>query len=231
MNNLSHNKPFYLLDPKSPIIGEHYMSIAATVTSADKQLDLSVPPEVVEMMDVSGPRDIILALQHHPEYIEKMLFSMHFDFQLQEGSDLFFPETDWRMKPKYIKWFFAMSALEVMPFFMKDKEIRLYMLAGDYLAQGTSSIVKETTADDTSRYKIRGACMIQLTRRLFDSCKMFLFYCHGTGFNPKDAILAMLSDYSLPVHYADVYKQYQKDIKKYAAVYNIQGKGYRFQPV
>jgi len=46
-----------------------------------------------------------------------------------------------------------------------------------------------------------------VTKRMFDCCLMFMIYSHNTGFDPRNAILSMLSDFSVPVHYADIYKQ------------------------
>ena len=54
--NLYNNKPIYLIDSKNPLIEENQLIIEATVASAAKKLAMSVSPEVVKVMDVSGPR-------------------------------------------------------------------------------------------------------------------------------------------------------------------------------
>jgi hypothetical protein len=36
-----------------------------------------------------------------------------------------------------------------------------------------------------------------MAARLFNSCRMFNLYCHGTGFNPQPYIESIVADYSL----------------------------------
>ncbi len=222
-------KPFYLLDPNSPLIDAHRPSIEVTVTSPVRKLAFSVAPEVIELRDITGPQEIILALQHFPQHIEKMLGTLHFDFEMKEGSELFIPEADWKKKPRYLRWFRAMSTLEVMPFFVQDKDVRLYMLAGDYLAGGRMHVTKRETGGGRFKYELKGRTIPEFCKRLFNFCNQFMMYCHGTGFDPKEPIIEMLADYTLPVHYIDVLKQYQKDMKDYKRIYSTQESGYRFK--
>ena len=221
--------PFYLLSEKSSLIESNRMLIEAAAAAKTPRLDLSIAPELVDMNIVSGPQEIVLALQHIPRCIEKLLGAIEFDFPIEADSGMCLEEEAWKKNPRYIKWFHAMASLECMPFFVRDKDIRLYMLAGDYLAEGKSGIGNKALYDGHYKYEVKSAAMFRVSRRLFDCCVQFMIYCHNTGFDPKLTILSMLADYTIPVHYADIYRQYKKEIMKYSAAWKTHGPVYRFR--
>jgi hypothetical protein len=61
---------------------------------------------------------------------------------------------------------------------------------------------------------IGGEQLVEVMKRLYNSCWWMLMYCHGSGFNPESYIQSLLADLDLPLTYEEVYEAYQKDIQK-----------------
>ena len=55
------------------------------------------------------PQEVIIALQHYPQYIEQMLFSFGFKFEEIADGELYLHELDWKGNPKYMRWFHRMG--------------------------------------------------------------------------------------------------------------------------
>ncbi len=211
--NFLHSKPFYLIDRQDPTVLAYKDSIETAIRSDVSAYNIAVDPVTVRIMDIEEPERLLSALQHYPKHIEQMLYTMKFNFRVQTDGEAFIPESEWKANRKYHTWFHKMNSIPYLPFFVNDFDVRLYMLAGDYTALKSMSIQKVEDGPAAGKIRATGGGHRILSKRLFESCVTFMLYCHGSGFDSKDAIKTLLADFTLPVQYADIYKQYQKDLK------------------
>ena len=205
--------PFYLVPANEPFLRE-YDTLFTRFAEADLHtLVLDVHSQSVNDGEVAALQQIILALQHHPELIEKMIFALDLKFTEIEGSSMYFPEQVWKTDTEYYRWFHKLADSPFMMFFLNDEDARFYTLAGDLLADNQLEI-KPADRYGRNMVGIDGDQLIQVVNRLFNSCWWMLIYCHGSGFNPEPYIQSVLADLDLPVTYEQVYESYQEEIKK-----------------
>jgi hypothetical protein len=142
-----------------------------------------------------------------------MIFSVKYKFMLADDVPVELSEDEWKMKPEIYSWFYAMSALPIMVYFISDQDARNYCLMGDLLVSGNF----KSQPDSRSKHTGVEFDMEQLqliADRLFHSAWALLMYCHATGFNPDKYIDALLADYDMPFTSADVRKKYDEDIER-----------------
>lgn len=206
-------KRIFFLPPGDAIIAAYKNVIGYMNKPEIHTLNLPIPPDVPEQQDVSMMAELLLALQHYPSTIEKMILSLQFKFQMFENSELYFPEDDWKTAPVYYRWFNKMfKQFTPTIFFINDEDARFYCLAGDMLAAGKVKLTGETDGKRSAMEFTAKQTEI-LAARLFNACHLMMIYCHGSGFNPASYIEGMIALFNLPVEYSDVYKAYEHDIK------------------
>ncbi|MHB8260500.1 MAG: hypothetical protein ACYDCN_03550 [Bacteroidia bacterium] len=206
------NKPIYLVNKTSPLI-ERYKDLAAMFENNKtfKTLVLDINPDVVSSLDNGLITELMVALQHYPHILEQLVFSFEFKFAQIADSELYFQESDWKTDKAYYRWFNKLSDSPAAIFFIHDQDARLYTLAGDLLADGKCT-AQRNEGEKRSTIGFGAKEIELLCGRLFESCWFFHLYCHGSGFDPKPVIEAILAEFDLPISYQDIRKQYLKDV-------------------
>jgi hypothetical protein len=202
--------PFYIAPPHHSLIKQYEDLLTSFELENKDTLILEMPEHLVKKGSVSAITDLLKALQHKPNMIEKMLFSFKINFT-ETGTGLPFPETYWKLNPEYYRWFHKLAQAPIAMFFLEDDDCRFFTLAGDLLADG-----KLQVKDDGERKQLvlfTGESLQTVMKRLFDTCWWMLIYCYGSGFDPKVYIEAMLADIDLPLTYEEVCEAFTKDLE------------------
>ncbi len=206
-------KPFYLVPANEPFLRDYDALFTRFAEEDMHTLVLDVNTKMVDTGEIAGVQQVILALQHKPHLIEKMIFALDLRFTEIEGSTLYVPPETWKGDSSYLYWFQSLSASPVMMFFLNDEDARFYTLAGDLLA-GNLLEIKDGGGKGRQMAGIGGEQLVEVVKRLFNNCWWMLIYCHGNGFNPEPYIQSLLADLGLPLTYEEVYEAYQKDLEK-----------------
>ncbi len=204
--------PFYVVPASEPFLRDYDELFLRFAAEDMHTLVLNVHKEMVSDGEVAGLQQIIMALQHQPHLIEKMLFCLDIRFTEIEDSELYLPPTYWKGDVAYYRWFRDLAASPVMLFFINDEDARFYALAGDLLADNELELKPDTKGK--KMVGISGEQLEEVMNRLFTSCWWLLAFCHGSGFDPKPYIESVLADLDLPLTYEEVYEIYKEDAKK-----------------
>ncbi len=207
-----NEKPVYLAPASEPFIKEYDELFRRFAEKDMHTLILTVNTDSVYGGDVAMLQQILMALQHQPHLIEKLLFCLEIKFTLIEDSDIYIPETYWKTEAVYYRWFHKLSASPLMLFFLNDEDARFYLLAGDMLADNLLQLVTDEKGKGMAC--LEGDDLVEVLHRLFAACWMMLIYCHGSGFDPEPYIQSLLADLGLPLTYEQVYETYAGDIAK-----------------
>lgn len=181
------------------------------LSNSQDDVVFTVNPTIIAEGQVAFAQQMVIALQHYPHLIERMLFSLKFRFMLVDDVGVEISEDEWKMKPEVYNWFFQMSSLPVMVFFIRDNDARFYTLMGDVLSSGKFEYDTDPRSKNIG-VKFNEAQLNLLANRLFNSARLFFMYCHGTGFDPYQYIDALLADFDMPFTAADVKKSYEEEI-------------------
>lgn len=206
-------KPFYIVPADEPFLKNYDALFTRFAEPEMHTLTLEVYTRMVETGEVAGVQQLIMALQHQPHLIEKMIFALDLKFTEVEDSQLYIPDEIWKVDTSYLYWFCTLANSPVMMFFLHDEDERFYTLAGDILAKNELE-VKESDFKGKQMVGLEGEHLNTVMQRLFNSCWWMLIYCHGSGFNPEPYIQGLLADLDLPLTYEEVFEAYQNDIEK-----------------
>lgn len=209
---MSKKQPLYLVPPDSDIVQNWKRNFQKLEQSQDV-LVFTVNPTIVDEGQVAWIQQMVLALQHHPHLIERMIFSVKFKFMLVDDVPVELTENEWKVKPEIYRWFYGMSTLPIMVYFINDQDARSYCLAGDIFASGNFTYQQDANSKQLAIQFTMEQLQV-IADRLFHSAWALLMYCHATGFNPDTYIDALLADYNMPFTAADVRRQYDEDIEK-----------------
>ncbi len=207
---MARETPLYIAPPNDSLIKKYDDLFTSFELEKKDTLILEIPEDVVEKGGVSAITDLLKALQHKPHIIERMLFSFKMNF-VEKGTGLPFPESYWKSKGEYYRWFQKLAQAPLAMFFLEDDDCRFFTLAGDLLADGKLE-VKDN--GDTKPFVLFKDETLQLVmERLFDACWWMLIFCYGSGFDPKIYIEAMLADLDFPLTYEEVHEDFIKDLE------------------
>jgi len=205
--------PFYVVPASEPFLRNFDELFVRFAEGETDTLVLSVEKEMVENGEVAHLQELIMALQHQPHLIEKMIFSLNIKFTEIKDSELYLPEMYWKGDIEYYKWFRKLGSSPLMMFFLQDEDARFYTLAGDLLAEN-KLMVEPGDSNRKGMVSIADEALQEIMKRLFYSCWWMLVYCHGSGFDPRPYIEGLLADLDLPLTYEQVYEAYMIDAKK-----------------
>lgn len=208
-----HNTPVYIAPIDSPDVVQFRDVFAMYENTEYHTLTFDVHQDLVKQGEVAMLQELIIALQHYPNLIERFLFAIDFKFTEIEDSDIVFPESYWKTDPDYYQWFFKMSQLPIVIFFLSDEDARFYCLAGDFLA--AKDVIINGGVDKWGKTEIAftGEQVQVLMDRLFNACWFLLIYCHGSGFEPRSYIETIIAAFDFDISYEQVYEAYKKDIE------------------
>lgn len=209
---MNNNSPLLLVPPNDPIV-QKWTPAFQNLEQSQDALVFTVNPTIMAEGEVAYIQEMIMALQHHPHLIERMIFSIKFRFKLVDDVEVEVSENEWKSRTEVYSWFFKMSSLPMTVYFISDQDARGYCLFGDFLASG--SFDTEDEADGLNKsVGFTEAQVQQIADRLFNGAWALLMYCHNTGFTPDPYIDALLADYDMPFTVADVRRKYEEDVVK-----------------
>ena len=207
---LKDDKPVYLAPATEPFITAYDELFSRFSNENIHTLSMTVKTDLVYEGNIALLQQLIMALQHKPNLIQKLVFCLDIKFTAIEDSNIFIPDIYWKRDAAYYRWFHKLSASPVMLFFINDEDASFYLLAGDLLADNLVGVQMDEGRQGMAC--LEGDELVQVVDRLFDSCRMMLMYCHGSGFNPEPYIQSLLADLGLPVTFEQVYERYAADI-------------------
>ena len=190
----STNQPIYFIPPGHPDIAYWENVFVAFTDSETHTLNLTINPETVDTLDVARIQQLSFAIQHQHALIEKFVFAINFNFRQVSGGELYYQELDWKSELKYYNWFFRMSSQPHLLFFIEDHDARFYFLMGDWLAAGKVNV--QHTGGKVPAVNLNAEQVQEMANRVYNCCRMFNLFCHGTGFNPKPYIEAVIAEYN-----------------------------------
>ena len=204
---------FYLLEPHNPVL-DQYRDLFTQLRNQDTHtLDLVLPFCDVQAGKVGTVQQLLMALQHHPHLIGKMLFSVNLNFTETENSNEYIPETQWKTQPAYYTWFQKLVEVPFILFFIADEDARFYALAADILLQEEVDAVTDKS-DGRTCVTFTREQTAKLEERLFEACCSLLLYCSGSGFNPRIYIEGVMALLNASFKYDDVENGYNKLVDK-----------------
>ena len=207
---MARETPLYIAPPNDSLIKKYDDLFTSFELEKKDTLIVEIPEDVVEKGGVSAITDLLKALQHKPHMIERMLFSFKMNF-VEKGTGLPFPESYWKSKFEYCRWFHKLAQAPLAMFFLEDDDCRFFTLAGDLIAEGKLEV--EDDGDTKPLVLFKDGSLQIVMKRLFDACWWMLIFCYGSGFNPKIYIEAMLADLDLPLTYEEVSEAFIKDLE------------------
>lgn len=207
---MNKEQPLFLIPPEDEIVKDWKPAFQKLEQSSD-QLVFTVNPAIIAGKEVASFQQMLMALQHYPHLIERMIFSVNFKFMLVDDVPVEVSEDEWKMRPEVYLWFHEMLNLPISMFFIADGDARSYCLFGDVLALG--NFKQEQDAGGQTGLEFSMEQMQLMADRLINGSWALLMYCHATGFNPDKYIDALLADYDMPFTAADVRSKYEKDIE------------------
>ena len=96
-------------------------------------------------------------------------------------------------------------------FFIREWEARFATLTGDIMINKTPELITE---DGRGMIKTSKEEHSLINQRLGQACTLFMHYCRGTGFDPKQAIEAMLAEFNAAYDYSKVEKAFNEELKE-----------------
>jgi len=202
-------QPLYLLPPSDSLITDFASNYGMLADPANHTVTISVPKEVVLEGETGMIHELILALQHYPGLLEKLLFSIDLSFRTEYGTEM--PEEEWKGIEVPVRWVHSFIALPCVYFFLKDHDARSYVLMGDLVFDG-----KVTPSAEGDYVKVEGEALEILAERVFNICVFFMLYCHNTGFDPSATIEQTLTEMDLPfaLTLKDIRTEYEEQIRQ-----------------
>lgn len=199
-------QPIYLVAPNDKLITQFAATYGLLADKTNNTLVINIPPEVVVQMQNAMVQEIIIALQHFPRLMEKMLFSIDFRFTNEFGGEM--EEADWKGMEPPVRWINGFSTLPATYFFLADHDVRSYFLMGDLVFDGKVKVEEDNCA------KVEGEALDILGNRVFNTCWFFMLYCHNTGIDPTPHIQRMLDEMNLPITMESIREEYEDSIAK-----------------
>jgi len=198
---------------KFPELMKRYKGVFETMEEAKgKNLVIRIPPELADSKENMMWGEMIGVAEHNRKWIELLLFGVEFMFIKIKDSDLAYSEGEWQSDKKIQKWLSCLSdGIPFSFFFLSKWEARLLTVVGDMVSKGDDII----TPRDENRVNFS---FNREEQKIIDSrvgvgCQVFMHYCNGTGFDPKQAVEAVLAEFKVPFEYDRVLKEYEKDVE------------------
>ncbi len=176
-----------------------------------KGLSLKVEPRVIEGGQTRGINEIMLMAEHKKEWLEAILFGISLRIEQFKESELYYSLEDFLTNEKIALWLRKLG--ETIPFtcfFLDEWEARFGAIAGDIIINIKPDLRTENKARITT--SVEDTKLIQ--QRIGQACTLFMHYCYGTGFDPKQAIEAILAEFQTDFDYAKVEAVFKEELEK-----------------
>lgn len=177
------------------------------------KLLIDINPDIIEERHTLMLNEIILLAEYNKEWIDQLLFSVEFKFRKIKDSELYYQHGEWQSDKEIQRWLRRNGeSLPFTCFFLTDWEARFYSIIGDFIADGEASIRKIDELHVNFSIEKDGKNLID--NRVGLACQLFMYFCHETDFDPKQAIEAILAEFRTWYGYDKVKEQFEMDMKK-----------------
>jgi hypothetical protein len=200
----------YLAPTTDPLVKEYESFWEKMKDPAIHTLTLKVPLSDVNEGNPHGVLEYLVTLQHHPDLIEKMLFSFNFSF-VDDDTEMEIEEADWKADPIFFDWIQKLMVMPLACYFIADENLRTYFFIHDLLDKDDAEINAETATQNegVSFSSETGNIII---RRIYDSSVHLLMYCHNCDFDPKAYIEGLMAFFDVPFSYEEVLAGYNEQL-------------------
>lgn len=159
---------------------------------------MCVSPDIVADGETTMMLQLVAALQHHPDLIDQLLFSIHFQFEIDEITGTCFTGDSWKDEDDIQYWFAQMAKRTPWSvFFLHDNDARTYAFLAD---------IREASGEEIELQPGRGAhaSMVLtpkqadiLCNRVLQACELMLHFCRPTGIDPQPAVEALMAEFNV----------------------------------
>jgi hypothetical protein len=202
------SEPMYLMPVNDPHIEANRELYAMMAEAENHTLRMQVDVADVEEGSCGQIQTLMMALQHYPHLIEKMIFSFVFDFVEDEKTGIVLPEEVWKQEPVFYQWFQRMMGLPFAWFFIADEDARYYALMADMIVSGElDSVVDERSG--LTGFSFTEAQGQEIVRRVWGSCLNMLQFCYGSGFDPQAYIEGMMALLGVQFTYEELLAEFE----------------------
>jgi hypothetical protein len=200
----------YLVPPADPLVKE-YDSFWETMKDPGLHtLILKISLSDVKQGNIGGVQEYLITLQHHPDLIEKMLFSFSFSF-VDDDTDMEIEEADWKNDPIFFVWIQKLGIMPLACYFIADEKARTYFFIHDLMDREDAEINGESaTRDEGVSFSSETGNII--VRRIYESSVALLMYCHNCDFDPKVYIEGIMASFDMPFTYEEVLAGYNQNL-------------------
>jgi hypothetical protein len=202
------NEKWYMLPIGDPAIEANRELFTKMEAAETHTLRFKVTLDDVKAGRCGEIQRVMMALQHYPHLIEKMLFCLEFDFVEDYETEIAVPEEAWKGDPMFFHWFQTMMGTPFMLFFIADEDARFYSLMGDMITSGEME-VSEVGNDGRAAFTPDLKQTETLNNRVFFSCLNLLQFCHGSGFDPRIYIESVMAWLSVQFTYDQVLQEFE----------------------
>jgi len=211
--NTIPDQPNFLLPPDHPSIRKWQPWLQDFIYTQKEYVQLTLTPTEVRIGSVGAIQEMLLALQHFPNLIEKFIFSVDIQFQKTDHNPECYEGHQWKDE-KAMGWYFKLAAaFPAVIYFIPDNDARFFTLMGDLILQ-RRIITYPDLSKGKAELKLSPSQMDLLAARLFNaSCVMGLF-CYGSGCDIGKYVNALIADYHVQFTYDQVKTAYMERIKK-----------------
>jgi hypothetical protein len=199
--------------PEFPNLMVRYGNIFKSIESEpDKKIVIKIPPSVVDSLDNSMWGEMLGVAEHNTKWIELLLFGVGFSFIKIADSGLLYVEGEWQSDKNIQSWLRRLGeGIPFSSFFLSQYEARLLSVIGDLIKQPHEVRIQ---GDETKvKFSFNSEEQKIIDSRIGIGCQLFMHYCNGTGFDPKQAVEAILAEFNVWYDYTLVLGQFEKDIK------------------
>ncbi len=183
------------------------------VQQPKKNFSLTVPANVVSSKETAFINEIVMLAQHKKEWVHRMLFGIKLKFQKSPDSEEIYEDGEWQIEKDIQLWIRKVGeGIPVSCFFLQEWEARYLCITGDIFADDRMKILDYR---DDGRLQLETTVEDQrvIIDRIADASKMFLFYCHPSGFDPKQAIEAILAEFKIPLEFEMIKEMYDEEVR------------------
>jgi hypothetical protein len=206
---MEQQTPLYMLPVDDPAIAQ-YQQVYEMMAEQDKHtLRVKVKMEDVEESRCGDVQKMMMALQHHPHLIEKMIFSYVFDFIEDEKTGIVLPEETWKYEPVFYHYFQKLMGTPFVLFFIADEDARYHALMADMVTSGELNAEKDERSGRVgfSFNEEQGQLIVQ---RVWMSCFNMLQFCYGSGFDPRIYIEGMMALLGVQFTYEELLEEFEE---------------------
>jgi len=123
-------QPRYMVQPDHLMVQRFIAEHGSLADKENTLIKMGVAPSVVETGEPTMVLELVMALQHFPRLMEKMLYKFDFVFLTAYNTPL--DEADWKGKDGPMRWIHLHSTLPSLYFFLSDQDVRHYIPYGRY---------------------------------------------------------------------------------------------------